>query len=285
MAGDTLFGMKKFCLWMLVVGLLSQVAMAQTAKDSEQSFQDAILKKQRYLRGFSADPVVHLRWTGTALESDVPKLRTVGVFVAHRVTVKQSTITIDATRRTLLRGGEKGLQLTEAESPVEINVDLQGADPATALPGLADLIFYAKLSDALKDIPKIYQYLLPGKGNLIATQPDLPECDCEARDAEACQNRRPTAGAKPPRPRNWVEPEFSDKGIAGHYSGRIGVVFTVTDHGKVEDIWIASPAGYGLDMPAVEAVRASSFFPGTCHGKPASSALRMDIGFSFPANR
>jgi TonB family protein len=273
--------MKKLGFLVLIGWVLAQNAVAQVVGNSEKLFRDAVLEKQLYLRGFSADPIVHLHWRGSGLEGDTPQTRTVGVLVAHKVMVKRESITIFASRYTVLRGGSSGFLLAAADTPVEVDVDLHGADLATVLPGLADRIFYADQAEALADIPKTYRTALPGDADTFSKRPARPVCDCDARGTEACQDKQPTGGAEPPRSLSMVNPAFTFKARAAHHSGISRLALTVTDEGKPDDIWIAYPTGYGLDAQAVKAARRYTFAPSTCHGKPVNVLLKIEVNFQL----
>jgi len=271
----------------VLMGLLAAGAAAQDVKDGETLLRDAVVKKQRLLRGFNADPIVRWRWDGSSLVQEPPKLHTLGVLVANSVKVHGDKIEIDGERHTLLRS-DTGLALSGVANDVRIEIDLTGADVASMLTKLMDLIFYADPQSALADLPGGYGKLLPAKATLdcctgkAKAKVDLKRCDCASPSVADCG--RDVAdigmtGMKPPSLVSAAEPQLSDEAREHKFSGNVQIGLIVDTAGKPDYLWVMKPAGMGLDAKAFEAVRQYKFKPATCHSLPVAVILYVDANF------
>ena len=285
--GDILFAMKKLGLLMLILGLLTQLVVAQTPKNGEQSFRDAILKKQRYLRDFNADAEVRWRWNGAALVPSAPKAHMLGVLIADSIKIKDSKIEIRGERHTLLQNKDATLVLSKTMDTVRVEVDLAGADIASVLPKLADLLFYSDRESALADLPNKYEKVLPIKVDSDCCSSKKPEdknCDCANLGAANCTRESPTVGMigmKPPRPIRIVDPEFSKEARQAKFSGIVQVGLDVDASGHPQNVWIIRSVGLGLDTKAANSVNQYIFAPATCHDHPVPVALYVDVNFQI----
>jgi hypothetical protein len=85
----------------VLMGLLTVGAAAQDVKDGEKQLRDAVMKKQLFPRGFSAEDTVRWRWDNGSLVLQAPKIRTLGVMIATSVKVKGNKVEIEGERHTL----------------------------------------------------------------------------------------------------------------------------------------------------------------------------------------
>ena len=77
------------------------------------------------------------------------------------------------------------------------------------------------------------------------------------------------------------EPEFSQEARDAKVSGIVKLLARITDKGKVEDIWLLTPLGYGLDENAANAYRQEVFKPAQMDGKPVEVQLIEDLNFEI----
>ena len=75
-------------------------------ESGEKLLRDAVMKKQLYLRGFSAEDTVRWHWDGSSLVLQAPRIRTMGVMTAASVWVKGNKVVMEGDRQTLAREGD-----------------------------------------------------------------------------------------------------------------------------------------------------------------------------------
>jgi TonB family protein len=250
---------------------------AQSIKDGEHALRDAVLKQQRYLRGFSADGVMRWRWDGSSLALEPFETHMLGVFVARSVKVKGSRVEIQGELHELVLRKDGSVTASPEKNSVSLEVDLHGADVAAVLPKLASLLFYPDQQSALDDLPPRYKAVLPiNADGARAPLKRMRGCDC----ASPCgASSHGTRGVTPPRITHQVDPEFSEEARRRKFSGRVEVGLVVSSAGVPEDLWIVRSAGMGLDEKAAEAVSGYRFAPATCHDQPTAVDLYVDVNF------
>jgi len=258
-------------IWVgVVAGLLTVGAVAQSAKDAEKNLRDALVKKQMFLRGFSDDPTIEWKWNGKDLVEDTPKFMTLGAVTIKSVKVNGEKVVIQGDRQTLVRTEGHNVQFASELVAVTINVDLHGANVAEVLPTLPGALFYSDLNAAVQQLPGAYGELLP--------TPPLPKkpaaasaCDC-AHPSDCSDNVAlvAMAGMKPPHS-GTPTPDASPD---GSYAT---VVVNVDDTGKPLEIWLGRPGGPRVDDAMLTTVKGYTFSPATCHDKPVSAAMRIDV--------
>jgi hypothetical protein len=266
------YGTALLCLF-----LVASALHAQSATDTKKAFQDEVLKKRFFLHGFSADPQATFQWTGTGLTIVPPKLRTIAVVVPQAVDLKKDRIEIKATRSTLEKDAS-GKWLLGGQSTCLLVVELQGADPSTVFPVLANQLFFLSPEQALAAIPPIYKDLLP----YVIKKPDMAQSNSVTSGdhiADSCPGGKGTY--KHPELVKQVEPEFSHEARNRKFSGSVQIVFAVDESGHVVDPWLALPSAYGLDQQAEQAVLQYVFNPGTCSGVPIRAPLAVDVTFQI----
>jgi hypothetical protein len=275
-------------MWVaLLVGLLALRAGAQTIRDGENAFRNAVLKKQMYLRGFGADAEMRWRWDGSSLVQEAPKLHTLGVLIADSVKVKGDKVEIKGAVHTLLRKSPTEVGVFDGgDDRVHLVLDLTGADMAKVLPQLSSLLFYPDMASALANLPEKYRGRLPAKmsadccGTEIA-KPISKTCDCADTHADCSKDGHSVGGVgvKPPSLKFTAEPEFTDAARRAKFSGNAQIGLDVDENGLPKNMWIVRPVGFGLEQKAGEAVEKYVFSPATCHVKPITVSLYIDVNF------
>ena len=56
-----------------------------------------------------------------------------------------------------------------------------------------------------------------------------------------------------------------------------GVAYAVTADGRATNLWLAVPAGYGIDEQFLIATAKMTIQPATCHGKPEYAAAAFHV--------
>jgi TonB family protein len=280
--------MLKDLLCIVALAAIAASATAQSVGDGERALRDAVIRKQLFLRGFSADPVVVWRWDGSTLAQQEPRVHTLGAFLGKSVKVRGDRVEIQGERHTVLRSSDTTFTLSGVTDKVRIEIDLNGADMAGLLPKLADLIFYADQESAVAGLPSYYSASLPAPIDQKCCSKkltvDLKRCDCASPSVAVCGKERPgvgMAGMKPPTVLSSVEPEFSEEARRHKISGSVQVGLSVDASGRGHDFWLMKPVGVGLDAKAVEAVSLYTFKPATCHGRDVATAIYIDVSFTI----
>ena len=259
------------------------MARANKDKDAENAFRDSLMKQQFVLRNFSGEDVVRAAWAGAAIEFDQPRWKTIGVLDVNSVETKHHELRLLCTRHVLLRDASDKFALSDGERSVEIDVDLKGADPAQVLPQLKQQLFYASTDEAVAALPKQLQEVLPARqaANGMVAHQRKPVCDCDEKGTDACSGRDPREALIPPKALYTADPEFSEEARKAAVGGMVLVALVVDETGTPTNLWVARPAGYGLDETSVDAVRQYRFRPAECHGTPISTTLMVEVNFSI----
>jgi TonB family protein len=276
-------------LWagILLGTLITVGAAAQTSQQTEQALKDALLKKQMYLRGFSGDAAVHWIWENGVLVLQPPQFRVLEATIPRSVKVKGNKVEIEGDRLWLYRNNDSTFALAKIDSVVRILVDLKGADMASVLPKLVDMLFFPDRDAALAALPERYRETMPpylDASRIKTAATDFMHCDCARLDGEACHARGMTMntnGMKPPQLTFSVAPEIPKTAIATKQDGNVQVELTIDTSGKPEDVWIVRPTGTAFDENAARAVSQYRFNPATCHGKPVQVSLIIDVNFQI----
>lgn len=264
------------------------VAYADSTKDAVNAFRDSLGTGQFVLKNFSGQEKVHANWTGSALEFDPPRWRMIAVVTIDSVKLKGHTLVMRCTRHVAMRDASDRLVLFQRPSDAEIDIDLGGADPASALPRLKGSLFYPSIADALAALPAKVQKWLPARIDEKMPDPKRapqvtdPGCDCAAPDRTGCNALdATTAGVTPPKFLGGHDPEFSDSARKAKLNGNVIVRFTVDKAGHPEDVWVARPLGLGLDEAAAASILTYRFKPALCHDVPVSVDLMSFVNFQI----
>jgi TonB family protein len=86
-------------------------------------------------------------------------------------------------------------------------------------------------------------------------------------------------GVTPPRLLRKVEPEFTPEALAAQVQGIVVLEIVISAEGRVTDISVLSPLGYGLDEQAQAAVSKWKFAPGEKDGKPVRILATVQVTF------
>jgi hypothetical protein len=271
--------------WVLLWVLSAGVSCAQSAKDALAAFRASVQKQQLVLRNFSGEEKVHASWTGSALELDPPQWRTMGVLAVDSVKLKRDRLTLECTRRVAIRNTTDGLMLYATPAPVEIDVDLEGADPTAALPQMKAGLFYPSVEDAVSAIPDKMRRVIPARmDNVVAASTDKtkPGCDCMDRDKPACDaDHRRIEEVVPPKYLGGRTPHYSVEARKARLNGWVRVALLVDNAGHPESVWVARPLGMGLDEEAAKSVLTYVFRPAMCHQTPVTVYLDVDVDFAI----
>ena len=233
--------------------------VASLGQTDVRALQDAIKGKQLGLRSYSADEVTHYKWANGGLLAGEIKLHGLEVFTDDSVKLKGGKIVLQGKQETMVRNGTDVARA--GRSPMTLEVDLQGADLAVVIPQLQNLLFYLDLDTGIAGLPKLVANMLPYPIKGSAKPSD--NCTLTTQDGRVPCSTTAKSIAKITGPKivSMGEPEFSQEARDAKVSGIVKLLARITDKGKVEDIWLLTPLGYGLDENAANAYRQEVLSP------------------------
>lgn len=88
-------------------------------------------------------------------------------------------------------------------------------------------------------------------------------------------------GVTPPRPTRRIEPEYSQEARDARIQGTVMLQIVITEQGRVTDVSVLSPLGFGLDEKAQAAVEKWEFAPGMKAGQPVKVLATVEVNFRF----
>lgn len=279
---------KTWCVVSLCVVLRASVVCAQDGKNAGTSLKDSLARQQLVLRNFSGEDQVHAVWTGTALQLDEPRWRTLGVLAVEAVKLNGAKLTLSCTRHVVIKDKNGKTVLYADARPVEIHIDLGDANPTETLPKLRDALFFESLEDAFGAIPDRVRGAIPAridrKPGAFSGSPKA-QCDCADKDKPDCAtlNLKPDGmtpqGMTAPHYISGDPPKFTDEATRTKTTGSVDVALTVDEKGHPTNVWMARPLGKGLDEAAAISVLSYVFRPAKCHDNPVPVFLYVDVQF------
>lgn len=123
-----------------------------------------------------------------------------------------------------------------------------------------NLVFLSPQDDLADLVPEFWKDLVQQEGKPSRAAP-AGEPAYEYKDA-----------ASKPRILYQPDPEYSEAARAAGYFGDAVFSLVVTPQGKVRDVKIVTPAGFGLDEEGIKAVNEWRIEPGQKDGAPWRSA-------------
>jgi TonB family protein len=230
------------------------------------------------LRSYSADSVARYSWAGGKLEAAPVKLHALGVFIPQSVTLKKNELlTIGGTRSTLILDSKTGQPKQAGQSFMNIEVDLHGADPAIVLPKMQEMLFFPDLAQAIAALPESVADALPiHPGGAPAEKGDYVHFFDAGHwikiEGHASQFSNPVLV-------DGAEAEYTSEARQWFISGSITLLIYVDETGKVSEIWLTQPLGYGLDQNAAKSVQQYVFKPAQYAGHPVGTLLKVMVRF------
>jgi len=263
--------MKMIWISALAATLLAVPAFAQT---DAPSLEAALHGKIFGLRSYSADPVAKYMWLDGKLLPGTVGLHGLKVFFPDTVRVKGKEILIEGQGSTLVR--DNGKIAPMGKTPMRLEIDLQGANPATVFPELQTALFFPSLKAALDGVPDFVSDMLPFSSDGIYHS----TCHCGFILQDGKWSK---IGVNDPK---LVPPKFikmasnsglNQKGIDEKVSGTISLIYSISEFGTVDQIWLAKPLAPDLDESAAKSGHDNVFHPATYDGKPVGTVLLQTI--------
>ncbi len=263
------------CL-MLVLGWPCSLSAQIDVKALERDLKSQPLG----LRSFSADPVAHYQWTDGKLVDEPSRIHSLGVFTTDSVKLKDDKLTIKGFRSTLLKDSKAQKVFVSGKSPMRLEIVLGGADASTVISSLRDGLFFLDIKSATDALPPQVKPFLPFElGERTPPKGEKSEFvfDAGAWSEVTTKNAEFTL----PKVLHTVEPEYSREGRSERVSSLAVIAFLISATGKVEDLWLARAAGFGLDESAEVAVSKYSFAPAQLNGHAVGMELCAEVKFEI----
>lgn len=263
----------RISLPLLAVVLAATTAVAQSPKDAEKALRDSLLKKQMFLRGYSADTTINWKWDGSKLVETDPQFLALSAVTVKTVKLNGTHLAIQGDRQILVRSEGRNAQFSAETVPVTIDIDLGSGDPAKILPDVSAAIFYSEMNSAIRDLPNAVVGLLPSPPKPPATS---DTCDCKS--SSSCSDYIgyvEMKGIQLPAVKTPAAPPAD--------AVTVTVVPSLDEAGKLQALWLGRPLDPASDLAALQLARGYSYTPATCHDSPVGTAFRLDVPVPAPA--
>jgi hypothetical protein len=255
--------------------LIGHPALGQT---DLHGFEEALHGKPLGLRSYSADPVARYSWIGGKLLPASVELHGLEAFFADTVRQKGGKILIDGQSSTLVRNAGKIAAM--GRTPMTLEIDLQGANPAEVIPQLQAAIFFPNMAAALQGLPDFVADMLPFSSDGVYQS----TCHCtrifqdgkwvklEENDPKLIASKLIQAAPQ--------DPGLNQKAMDAKVAGALTLIYYIADTGRVDEVWLAKPLDPGLDESVARTGRGNVFRPAMYDGKPVGSVLIQTMGFN-----
>jgi TonB family protein len=261
-------------IWISMVTVAMLLAHPLFGQTDATALESALKAKPLGLRSYSADQAAKYTWFGDKLVPRPVELHGIRAFFTDSVQKKGSKIVIEGQSSTLVRVGPRLAPMGKV--PARLEIDLQGADAAAVFPKLQEAVFFPSLSVALQNLPDNVSDMLPfpSEGKFQSA------CHCShvLQEGKWVKVDGGSTTLTAPTPVKADDTSGLDqKGIDAKASGTVTLVFSVSEFGRVDEVWVAKPLGSGLDEAAAKLVRESTFNPATLDGKPVGAVLMRTL--------
>ena len=257
-----------------ILAAIMLLARPVSAQTDATALEAALHGKHLGLLSYSADPVAKFTYVDGKLLPGPIVLHGLGAFTRTLARQKGSKVLIEGQFGSLVLSGGS-IHLTEP-LPMQIEVELQGAKPATVIPQLQALLFFPSLGVALKGLPEYVADMLPFPFNVKFQ----PACHCfhVFQDGKwiTVDANNPKLIA-PALIKQAPNPGLDQMAIDAKISGTITLIYLVSETGRVDEVWLAKPLGAGLNESAAKSIRDNIFQPATLDGKPIGTILVQTI--------
>lgn len=270
--------------WVRLCFLCATLASAQSPKEMAKALESSLADQQLVLKNFSGQETVQAAWSGNAVILEQPQWREFAIFNVNAAKLKRQKLTLRCTRHGVVLDGMGKSQFYGQPATVNIDVDLQGADPKQVLPSIREALFFPSVDDALAAIPKPLQKTIPFR--IDAPRPPgktdvAKSCACSGSGITDCNSAGKNAEVQPPKYLHGTDPHYSNDARKARLSGKVIVQFILDSTGSPRDVWVLRPLGRGLDEAAAKSVFTYSFQPATCSGNPVSVYLNSEVNFQI----
>jgi hypothetical protein len=269
-------GMRTICATVMSAPIALALPFSSPGQTDVRALQDALHGKQLGLRSYSADAVAQYKWVDGVLATGPVALHGLEAFLDDSVKLKGGKIVFQGNRVTLVRNGTN--LAAAGRSPMSLEVDLQGADPAVVIPQLQAALFFPHLQEAIDGLPGSVSNMLPFPSDGKFS----PTCKC----APVLQNGVwGTIEMNSPRISSTKimkgvpeqDPDF--KAMTKRESGSVSLIYVVSETGQVSEIWVALPLGFRVEEFVARRIRMQAYLPAKLDGKPVGAVSTVTMSF------
>ena len=248
--------------------MLVQIGWAQ---NDIHTFETNVKGRRLALRSYSADPIASYMWTNGKLEASPVKIHTLAVFTAKSVKLKKGRIVFEGKRETMVSNVKENRLGLAGGTVMQLEIDLQGADPATVLPQLQEMLFFPDAASATAALPEHLVTFLPFDISHVRKAP----CNCKYIFDKDEWIIVKDSQLHPPRLIQKSDTMTSQTG------GLVTLLISVSDSGQVGEIWFAKPANADLDEWATASAAQYVFQPALYDGRPVGTDIVIVMNYQM----
>lgn len=178
--------------------------------------------------------------------------------------------------------GKERIQLFRTTDPVTLEAELsQPLSKETIERALRHLLLTAseQLIDRVPDYWR--EYLAPSStSSYPPSRPSRPQAG-EASQEQAPKKVRVSAGVLQGRVLKQQRPVYPEAAKSFRRTGAVVLRGRISREGRVIELVIVKPAGFGLDEAAVEAVRQWEYMPYRLDGEPVEVETQIVVNFTI----
>jgi len=160
------------------------------------------------------------------------------------------------------------------------------------IPQLQTALFFLHLQDAIAGLPKMVAQMLPASAEKIPTEVNRTKTKERTisstrdfyriyKDGNWIDIKKSGSKYTPPDVIKTADPVFSQEAIDKKISGTVSLALHVSENGRVDEVWLLRPLGFGLDESAANTVRQYVFRPAQLDGKPVEAEQTMGVNFQI----
>jgi Gram-negative bacterial TonB protein C-terminal len=242
------------------------LSVSSPAQSDPQQLEQALKGKQLALRSYSADPVGRYTWRGGKLIEQPAQVHTLGLLDVSSVSLKNGKLMIKGSRLTLITDKKQGKLGVSGKSPMTLEIDLHGTDPAEVIPGLTPALFFPDAQAAIAGLPTHVTLF-------DVSRQGTASCHCYSFFDHGSWIEMPDSGSKLTQPRiiKQTMPEASGNG-----QGSTAMSLFVSSSGAVEDLWLTLSANPELDKATEDAMRQYKFAPAQYDGRAVGVRVAIE---------
>jgi TonB family protein len=259
---------------LLLAFALARPGCAQT---DPQGLEATLKDKQMVLRSYSADSVARYDWEQDQFVAKPVNIHGFGVFTTQSVTLTKGKLVLEGERATIVRNVQANQVFLAVKQPMRIEISLQGADPATSIPKIQEMIFFPDIQAAAAALPEWVSDLLPFDTS-STPQEKKPFVRVFDNDRWVHIDRDSTT-IVPPKLTLSAAPELTSEATHARVKGFVTVAIYVSEKGHVDEVWLLKPLGFGLEEKAADAVRRYIFKPELSNGRSVGTSLIVNVDF------
>jgi TonB family protein len=275
-------------LYLLIVLPLARGAVGQDRQGLEQKLQADYVGKCWIIKGFYGGGKLVFDASGKLAQGKAPESWTLaGIEITH-LRLREAAVEIEGKRAGYIYDPEKsafsrrylGVYTSRGQEFEKVKITLQLAASASeaTIRQAIEGVLAPENQDITSEIPDYWRGFIDftngAGGARILGKPSAVLGSLPAPPA--------THGPVPqtaPVPLSTPDPQYSEAAQKGGIQGISVLTIAVDSSGKVTEVRIKRPVGFGLDEKAVETVRRWTFRPAERDGEPVPVTITVEVSF------